>query len=141
MINRVIQMFREHGFPVIRVYNTDLQHGPKPDTEAFEFLSSVEIRPQDPKIVKNYPNAFKRTELDQWLRREGCNTLFLCGLNAVYCVLATYHGAADLDYDVFLVKDAVMSHNPGYTRFVEDILSAVGLKALAIILEQAREKR
>ncbi len=138
MINLAIQMFREFGLPVIRIYNTDLQSGPKPDTEAFGFPASVDITPQDPKIVKNYPNAFKRTDLDQLLHRLGCNTLFLCGLNAVYCVLATYRGAADLDYEVFILKNAVMSHKPGYAHFVEDIFDAVGLKALRIILKQAR---
>ncbi len=139
MTNYAIQMFREYGLPVIRVYHTDPQYGPKPDTEAFEFPSSVGIKPQDPRIVKNYPNAFKRTDLDQLLRREGCNTLFLCGLSAVGCVLATYHGATDLDYEVFMIKNALMSHNSSYTHFVEDIFNAVGFNALTIILEQARK--
>ena len=139
MINNAIRLFWEYGFPVIRVYHADPQYGPKPDTEAFEFPSSIGIRPQDPKIVKNHPNAFKRTDLDQLLRREGCNTLFLCGLSAVGCVLATYHGATDLDYEVFMIKNALMSHNSSYTHFVEDIFNAVGFNALTIILEQARK--
>lgn len=138
LINLAIRMFREFGFPIIRIYNADLQGGPKPDTEAFEYPAFVEITAQDPKVVKNYPNAFKRTDLDRLLHRLGCNTLFLCGLNAVYCVMATYRGAADLDYEVFILKNAVMSHKPGYSHFVEDFFDAVGLKALRIILKQAR---
>ena len=137
MINYAIQLFRENGFPVIRIYHTDPQYGPNPETEAFEFPSSVMIKPEDPKIVKNYPNAFKKTGLEKMLREKGCNTLFLCGLSAVACVLATYHGALDHDFNAFMIKDALMSHNSTYTNFVEDIFNAVGLRAVALILENA----
>jgi len=139
MINAAIQLFRENGFPVIRVYHTDLKYGPKPDTEAFEFPKSVMIKPEDPRIIKNYPNAFKKTDLEKMLRDQGCNTLFLCGLSAVGCVLATYHGAADLDFDVFMLKDAIMSHNSAYTDSIEDIFSALGYDALKVMLEYAQK--
>jgi len=137
MIEHAIRLFRDNGFPVVGVYHSDPLSGPRPGTEAFEFPHSVGIRTQDPKIIKSYPNAFKRTDLDPLLRRLGCDTLFLCGLNAVYCVLATYHGAADLNYDAFLVKSAVMSHNPSHTRFVEETTDAVGLKAMRVIVKLA----
>jgi nicotinamidase-related amidase len=139
MINAAIELFRENGFPVIRVYHTDLKYGPKPDTEAFEFPKSVMIKPEDPRIIKNYPNAFKKTDLEKMLRDKGCNTLFLCGLSAVGCVLATYHGAMDLDYDVFMLKDAIMSHNSAYTDSIEDIFSALGYDALKVMLEYAQK--
>ncbi len=139
MINAAIELFRENGFPIIRVYHTDLKYGPKPDTEAFEFPKSVMIKPEDPRIIKNYPNAFKKTDLEKMLRDKGCNTLFLCGLSAVGCVLATYHGAMDLDYDVFMLKDAIMSHNSAYTDSIEDIFSALGYDALKVMLEYAQK--
>lgn len=68
-------------------------------------------------------------------RERGCKTLFLCGLSAVGCVLATYHGAMDLDFNAFMIKDALMSHNSSYTDFVEDIFNAVGMQAIALMLE------
>lgn len=139
MIPAVIQLFRERGFPVIRVYNTDPQYGPKPGTEAFEFPSTVPVKPDDPKIVKNFPSAFKKTDLDKLLREKGCNTLFLCGLSAVGCVLATYHGAMDLDYDAFMIKDALMSHNSSYTDAIEDILDAVGYNAVKVMVDNAQK--
>jgi len=139
MINAAIELFRENGFPVIRVYHTDLKYGPKPDTEAFEFPKSIMIKSEDPRIIKNYPNAFKKTDLEKMLRDRGCNTLFLCGLSAVGCVLATYHGAADLDFDVFMLKDAIMSHNSAYTDSIEDIFSALGYGALKVMLEYAQK--
>jgi nicotinamidase-related amidase len=139
MINALIQLFRESGFPVIRVYHTDPKSGPNPGTEAFEYPKSVLIKPEDPKIIKNYGNAFNKTDLQKVLRDRGCNTLFLCGLSAVGCVLATYHGAMDLDYDVFMLKDAIMSHNSAYTDSIEDIFSALGYDALKVMLEYAQK--
>jgi nicotinamidase-related amidase len=139
MINASIELFRENGFPIIRVYHFDLKYGPKPDTEAFEFPKSVPVKPEDPRIIKNYPNAFKKTDLEKVLRDKGCNTLFLCGLSAVGCVLATYHGAADLDFDVFMLKDALMSHNSAYTDSIEDIFAALGYDALKVMLENSQK--
>ncbi|MBN1425461.1 isochorismatase family protein [Candidatus Fermentibacteria bacterium] len=137
MINVVIGLFREHKFPVIRVYHTDPLRGPAPGTEPFEFPASVAVRPDDPQIVKNHPNAFKKTELEKLLRDEGCNTVFVTGLSAVMCVLATYHAAKDLDFSTFMVKDAIMSHNSAYTDNVEQICDTVGCEALRLVLSAA----
>ncbi len=135
MINAAIELFRENGFPIIRVYHTDPKAGPPPGTEAFEFPETVKIKPDDPKIIKNYPSAFKKTELENWLRKNECNTVFLCGLSAVGCVLATYWGANDLDFKAFMIKDAIISHNSTYTDFVEDICETVTYTAMELILE------
>ena len=137
MINYVIALFRANGFPVVRVYHTDLQGGPKPDSEAFEFPKTVVIQPDDAKVIKNYPSAFKKTELDKLLRGKGCNTLFLCGLSAVGCVLATYHGAMDLDYEVLMVKDALISHDAALSKSVQEICHTIDYYALKLLLECA----
>ena len=135
VINWLIELFRQRGAPILRVYHTDPQRGPKPGSEAFEFPASVAIRPDDVKIVKNYPSAFKKTKLAKVLRAQGCDTLFLCGLSAVGCVLATYFGAEDRDFNTFMIKGAIMSHNSTYTHFVEDILDAVGPAAVELMVE------
>jgi nicotinamidase-related amidase len=134
MINAVIALFRERDLPVVRVYHSNPEYGPAPDSEAFQFPSSIKIQEADPKIVKNYPSAFTKTDLETVLRDLECNTLFLCGLSAVGCVLATYYGAIDRDFDVFMVKHALMSHNARYTDFVEDISDTVGYKSLEVML-------
>jgi len=139
MINGAIELFRENGFPVIRVHHTDPKYGPKPGTKEFEFPESVLVKPEDARIVKNYPSAFKKTDLDKVLKEKGCNTVFLCGLSAVGCVLATHFGASDLDYDVFMVRDALMSHNAEYTRVVQEFCDSVGYAALKVMLENARK--
>ena len=137
VINYAIGMFRSKGFLIIRVYHTDLKYGPKPDSDAFQFPKSIKIKPDDPKIIKNYANAFKKTGLEKMLRKKGCNTVFLCGLSSVGCVISTYFGAKDLDFDAFLLKDTLISHNSKYTKSIEEIFDALGYHALKVMLENA----
>jgi nicotinamidase-related amidase len=139
VINYFIALFRANGFPVIRVYHTDPKGGPKPDSEEFEFPKTVAILPDDAKVIKNYPSAFKKTDLDKMLKAKGCNAVFLCGLSAVGCVLATYHGAMDLDYDVFMLKDALISHDASLTKAVQEICKTIDYYALKLVLESVRQ--
>ena len=138
MINYYIELFRANGFPVIRVYHTDPKFGPKPDSEEFQFPKTTAVKDDDPMVVKNYGNAFKKTELDKVLKAKGCNTLFLCGLSAVGCVLATYHGAMDNDYEVFMLKDALISHDASLTKAVQEICQTIDYYALKLLQESVR---
>jgi nicotinamidase-related amidase len=139
IINYYIGLFRANGFPVIRVYHTNPKMGPKPDSEEFQFPKTVAVRDDDPQIIKNYGNAFKKTELDKMLKAKGCNTLFLCGLSAVGCVLATYHGAVDHDYNVFMLKDALISHDASLTKAVQEICKTIDYYALKLVLESVKQ--
>ncbi len=139
MINWYIGMFRENGFPIIRVYHTDRQYGPPTDSEEFEYPTTVNIKPDDPKVIKNYGDAFNKTDLDKIIKEKGSNTLFLCGLSAVGCVLATYVGAQNYDYNVFFIKDALISHNTVYTKSIEEIFGAVSYDVIRVMLENAEK--
>jgi len=137
-INGAIRRFHEKGFPVIRIYHSDPVAGPKPGSDAFEYPQSVLIRSDDPKIIKTYSNAFNKTGLEKLLREKGCNVLFLCGLSADACVLATYQGAADLDFDAFLIREALISPDSAATRFVAGMCETVSYGALKVILKYAQ---
>lgn len=136
-INSLIELFRSNGYPVIRIYHFDKESGPKPSSEQFEYPGTVLIKDEDPKVIKTYGNGFTKTDLDKILRENGSNTLFLCGLSAVGCVLATWIGAQDHDYKAFMVKDAIMSHNSDYTNNIEDMFNAVGYDIVKMILENS----
>ena len=138
-INSYIRLFRSMGFPVIRIYHYSKEEGPQQGTEQFEYPASILIKPDDPRIIKTYADGFNKTDLDKILMEKGCNTLFLCGLSAVGCVLATWIGAQDNDYKAFMIKDAIMSHNSDYTNHVEEMFDAVGYEVIKIMLEQAKQ--
>ncbi|MEN6311892.1 MAG: isochorismatase family cysteine hydrolase, partial [Acidobacteriota bacterium] len=99
------------------------------------FPKTTAVKPDDPRIVKNYPNAFKKTNLDSLLKEKGINTVFLCGLSSTGCVLATYHGALELDYDMFMVKDALIGPDAAETRSVEGFCRTIDYWSLKLLLE------
>lgn len=136
-INALIDLFRSQGYPIIRVYHYDKVNGPQQDSEQFEFPGTVMIKSDDAKVIKTYPDGFNKTDLDKVLKEKGCNTLFLCGLSAVGCVLATWIGAFNNDYEAFLIKDAIMSHNSAYTDNVEVMFDAVSYDVVKLILKGA----
>jgi nicotinamidase-related amidase len=134
-INLLIDLFRKHEFPVIRIYHHNKENGPKPQTDEFEYPESVKIKNEDTQIIKTYSDSFNRTNLNEILKENDCNTLFLCGLSAVGCVLATRTGAQNNDYKAFIVKDAIMSHSSEYTKNVEVMFDAISYDAVVMILE------
>jgi nicotinamidase-related amidase len=137
-INGYIEIFRKHGLPIIRVYHTDEEWGPAEGTPEFEFPEEIAVRPEDPMIIKNYANAFNKTELEVIIKDRGINTLFLCGLSSVGCVLATWFGAKDHDISAFMLKDAMMSHNPSFTDQAEDMFDAISYEAVEAMLGIAK---
>jgi nicotinamidase-related amidase len=138
-INGLIELFRNHGYPIIRIYHHDAESGPKPGTEQFEFPSMIKIEPGDAKVIKTYGDGFNKTDLDKVIREKGSNTLFLCGLSAVGCVLATWVGAQNHDYKAFMIKNAIMSHNSDFTNNVEEMFDAVSYDVVKLILENSEK--
>ena len=49
--------------------------------------------------------------------------------------MATYWGGMDLDYNVFMVRDAIMSHDSELTDYAEAITDAISLGTVQFILE------
>jgi nicotinamidase-related amidase len=134
-INLLINLFRTYDFPIIRIYHHNKEHGPIPNTEEFEYPVSILIQQEDTQIIKTYSDSFNKTNLNKVLTEYGRNTVFLCGLSAVGCVLATKTGAQNNDYKAFIVKDAIMSHSSEYTKNVETMFDAVSYDIVNLILE------
>lgn len=139
MMNWAIWIFRQNDLPVIRIYHTDPEWGPPEDSKRFEFHDSLKIKDSDPKFVKNYPSAFTKTELDNYLTENGIKTLFLCGLSSTGCVLATRFDAMAYDYKAFMVKDALLSQKESYTDNVEEMFNALDLDTIMYMLEVTKE--
>jgi nicotinamidase-related amidase len=139
MMNWSIWLFRQYGLPVIRVYHTSEKWGPKVDSPGFEFHDSLKIEQSDPKVIKTYSSAFNKTELNKLLKEKGINTLFLCGLSSVGCVLATYMDAGNYDYEAFLIKDAIIGHDAQYTNQVETIFNALDLNTINYMFKIRKE--
>lgn len=136
VINGSIWFFRQHNLPIIRVYHSDLRWGPEEGTKDFEYPKSVIIKDTDTKIHKHYPSAFTKTGLDSILKEKGCSTIYLCGLSATACVLATYFGGLDRGYKTIMIRDGIMSHDPNYTNIIKDICESVSFETMMFIVQK-----
>jgi len=138
-INILIDLFRENGFPIVRIYHNNEENGPRPNSVDFEYPPQILVNNEDIQIIKTYSDGFNKTRLNSVLRENGINTLFLCGLSAVGCVLATRTGGMNNDYKTFIVKDAIMSHSTEFTRNVESMFDAISFEAVKLIVESAEK--
>ena len=77
--------------------------------------------------------------LDKVLKEKGINTLFLCGLSATGCVLATYHGALNNDYETFMLQGAIISSDEDLTKSVEKICQSVSLDTFNFMMKYLRD--
>lgn len=134
-INAYVAAFKQLGFPVIYIYHTSDEYGVPVGSEGYQFIDEISISDDATKITKTYGNAFNKTDLDSTLKVLDCNTLFLCGLSASGCVYSTYVGGQDLDYNTFVLKNALMSHDQKVTKMIEEIVDAVGPNAMKLIFE------
>jgi len=135
MMNYSLMIFRQLNLPIIRVYHSSADYGVTAGVEGFEYPDSIQIKQEDLKVIKTYSSSFVKTELDSLLKAREINTLFLCGLSSVGCVLATYLDAYSYDYKAFMIKDAMLSHNADYTNQIETIFSALDLETVMFMLE------
>jgi nicotinamidase-related amidase len=77
-----------------------------------ECLALDQVRPLPDELMVNKTNggAFSGTNLDFILRNMDIQSLILVGFLTDECVAATAYHAADIGYDVLLVRDACATH-------------------------------
>ena len=140
-LNRAIAAMQAHALPVFATRDWhpadhcsfQAQGGPWPPhcvaaSPGAEFAPALKL-PSDAAIISKATRAdtdaysgFQDTELDRLLREHGVKRLYVGGLATDYCVLNTVQDALKLDYQVFLLEDAVRA---------VDVESGDGARALA----------
>ncbi|MDQ1371755.1 MAG: hypothetical protein QG582_670 [Candidatus Thermoplasmatota archaeon] len=130
VMNGAIAVFRRKGLPIVFVYHEDVNDGPRPGSKGFEFSELIDVRDTDTKLVKHYPNGFNKTDLGDILLEKGCDTVFIVGLSAVGCALATYHGAIDRDLGPYFVQGGVAADTEEHVRSAEDICRTMTVEEL-----------
>lgn len=136
VIKAAVAVFHKHNLPVIRIYHQDPKWTPAENSEEFQFPKSVEVADSDPKVIKHYANAFTGTNLDKVLRDLKVNTLFLCGLSATACVLATYFGGEEHDYQEFMLKGGLISSDSKRTEFIETTYDGISYTTMSFMLDK-----
>jgi nicotinamidase/pyrazinamidase len=76
-----------------------------------KFPSGALIISKATKPDKDAYSGFEETDLDRLLRVQNVKRVFIGGLATDYCVLNTARDACRLDYDVYLLSDAIRAVN------------------------------
>ncbi len=98
---------RSAGIPIIHIQHSD---GPGSlydiEGESGAIVARVAPREGEPVVVKQYPNSFVQTDLDDRLKALGASNLVLAGFMTHMCVNSTARGAFNLGYAPTVVAAA-----------------------------------
>ena len=83
----------------------------QPGTPGFAHDDRVAPAADEPVVVKEAPNAFVGTGLEDRLRSDGIDELVVSGMMTSMCVDATVRAAVDLGFTVTVVGDACAAPN------------------------------
>lgn len=106
---QVLDHFRKAGHPVIHIQHHSVREGSFffiPGTEGAEIHECVRPIAGEKIILKNYPNSFRETVLQDELEKMGITELVITGMMSNMCVDATTRAAFDLGYKCTVVEDA-----------------------------------
>jgi nicotinamidase-related amidase len=79
-----------------------------------ELFADLPLRPDDPIIIKHYPNSFRETSLHETLQHRNITDLIVCGAMTHMCIDTSVRAAYDLGYSVTLVGDACATRQLEY---------------------------
>jgi nicotinamidase-related amidase len=103
----LLERARSAGIPVIHIQHSD-GPGSLYDIEGASgaIVSRVAPHNGEPVVVKNYPNSFVQTDLEDLLKTAGASNLVLAGFMTHMCVNSTARGAFNLGYSPTVVAAA-----------------------------------
>lgn len=125
---------RTAGIPIIHIQHSD---GPGSlydiEGESGAIVAQVAPREGEPVVVKQYPNSFVGTDLDERLKALDATNLVLAGFMTHMCVNSTARGAFNLGYAPTVVAAATATRAlPGVdTTVPAAAMQAASLAALA----------
>lgn len=106
---RVVAAARGRGDRIVHVHHVAKEADSPlfaPGTDGIHPILAVTPQEGDTVVVKNYPNAFRETTLQQALQADGVEEVVVIGAMSDVCIDATARAAADLGYGLTVVHDA-----------------------------------
>ena len=104
---QLLDRARSAGIPIIHIQHSD---GPGSlydiEGESGAIVAAVAPREGEPVVVKQFPNSFVQTDLDDRLKGLGASNLLLAGFMTHMCVNSTARGAFNLGYAPTVVAAA-----------------------------------
>lgn len=126
---------RTAGIPVIHIQHNGGPGSPYDITaEVGAIVDSVAPRDGEPVVVKQFPNSFVQTDLDERLKAVGTTNLVLAGFMTHMCINSTARGGFSLGYAPTVVASATATRplpGVGGETVPADALQSASLAALS----------
>lgn len=137
-INQVVDSFKVHNYPVIYVRseianpfinlidNTYAKGSLKVKYDnRLKVISNLEV-------VKTGEDSFRKTNLDDLLNKNKVNELYIVGLDAAECVNTTVQAAQNRQYEVNIIREALISKSERKTDSMMLKFTEMGVKVISI---------
>jgi nicotinamidase-related amidase len=111
---RLLAAFRKASWPVFHIQHISAQPAATffvPGTVGLDIHPSVTPLPDEPVVIKHYPNSFRETDLLERIRGAEVNSILFCGMMTSMCVDATVRAAFDLRFTCTVAQDACATLN------------------------------
>ncbi len=122
---------RSAGIPIIHIQHDD---GPGSlydiEGESGAIVPRVAPHNGEPVVVKNYPNSFVQTDLNEVLKTANASNLVLAGFMTHMCVNSTARGAFSLGYRPAVVAGATATR--ALPSPVGELVSAAAVQAASL---------
>jgi nicotinamidase-related amidase len=107
-IRELLGIWRENDFPIVLVRHDSSSSTSvlRPGQQGNEFQDGIEGK-HSLLVTKSVNSSFYGTpSLDEWLKANDINELYICGITTNHCCETTARMAGNLGYDVKFVLDA-----------------------------------
>jgi nicotinamidase-related amidase len=108
-ILKVMDAAIERKVPVVVVQHNSIQENAQTfvkGTHGWELYIEIANRPYDVLIEKNLPGSFTGTNLEDWIRLNGIDTITICGFMTQMCCDTTSRQAFHMGLNVEFLSDA-----------------------------------
>lgn len=137
-IQRAMDLATANGVPIVLIQQTFRDPNAPlfcKGTPGWEIPAPILSRPHDIIIEKPLPGSFTDTNLEEWLRERGIDTVVICGYMTQMCCDTTSRQAVHLGFAVEFLSDATGTHT-----FTNDAgtVTAEELHRAALVVQASR---
>jgi len=111
-LTRVLHYFRQNEGEIIHIAHDSVEENSllRPGLPGNEFKEEAKPWGGENIFRKTTSGAFVETGLQKHLKDRRIDCLYVAGLTTDHCVSTTVREASDLQYEVFVIRDATAAH-------------------------------